>query len=197
MELRPAYPIQTPRLLLRPLEHSDAGELLAYLSLPEVCRYVPFEPMTREDVTTRIQGAWSNRELDDEGQSLKLGVFLRATGDLIGDVILFWHSRQHRGGEIGYVFNPAAAGHGYATEAAHALLHLSFDDLGLRRVIARLDARNDASTQVLRRLGMRQEAHLVQNEWFKGQWGDELNFAILADEWAELHAAGKCLTTVV
>jgi RimJ/RimL family protein N-acetyltransferase len=32
---------------------------------------------------------------------------------------------------------------------------------------------------------MRHEAHLVENEWFKGEWGDEDQFAILRREWEE------------
>ena len=65
-----------------------------------------------------------------------------------------------------------------------ALLGLAFDDLGLHRVIARVDARNDASARLARRLGMRQEAYLVRNEWFKDEWTDELDFALLEEEWA-------------
>ena len=38
----------------------------------------------------------------------------------------------------------------------------------------------------MRRLGMRQEAHLRENEIFKGEWGDELVFAILAARVARL-----------
>ena len=98
-------------------------------------------------------------------------------------MILFYRSREHRGGEIGYVFNPDHQGHGYATEAARALLDLAFDGLGLHRVVARIDARNDASAAVLRRLGLRQEAYLRENEWFKGEWTDEIDFAILESEW--------------
>jgi RimJ/RimL family protein N-acetyltransferase len=97
--------------------------------------------------------------------------------------MLAWRSAEHGCAEIGYVFHPDARGHGYATEACAALLELAFDGLGLHRVIARVDARNDASCAVLRRLGMRQEAYLVQNEWFKGEWTDEIDFAILATEW--------------
>jgi RimJ/RimL family protein N-acetyltransferase len=194
VQLRPSYPIATRRLLLRPLDGADAEALLAYRSLPEVCRWVPFEPMTLDVINTRLAGDWARQGVDDEGQSLTLGVLRRDTGALIGDVVLFWHSRVHRGGEIGYVFHPDAAGHGYAVEAAHALLHLSFDDLHLRRITARIDAANQASARVVGRLGMRQEAHLVQNEWFKGDWSDELDFAILRSEWADQHATGGCLT---
>ena len=61
--------------------------------------------------------------------------------------------------------------------------------LGAHRVVARLDARNDASRHLLERLGMRQEAHLVKNEFVKGEWTDELVFAVLDDEWDSLARA--------
>lgn len=186
--LRPDYPIRTERLLLRPLTLDDVDALLAYRSRPDVCRYVPFQPMDRRVVEERLAGQWALTALTDEGQALTLGVELARTGELVGDVILFWHSREHRGGEIGYVFNPDFSGHGYATEAAHALLRLGFEDLGLRRIVARIDERNEASARVLRRLGMRQEARLVENEFFKGEWSTELDFAMLADEWAGMRS---------
>ncbi|WP_242624790.1 GNAT family N-acetyltransferase [Krasilnikovia cinnamomea] len=182
-ELHPTYPIRTERLRLRPLTPDDVNALLAYRSLPDVCRYVPFAPMDRQQVLDRMATIWANTGLTDEGQALTLGVELAASGALIGDVILFWHSREHLGGEIGYVFNPDHAGHGYATEAAHAMLRLGFEGLGLHRIIARLDERNGASANVARRLGMRQEARLVHNEFFKGEWSTELDFAMLAEEW--------------
>lgn len=183
-ELRPEYPIRTERLLLRPLTVGDVDALLAYRSRPDVCRYVPFEPMDRQVIGERLAGRWACTALTDEGQSLTLGIELARTGELVGDVVLFWHSLEHRGGEIGYVLNPYFAGQGYATEAAHALLRLGFDELGLYRVVARLDERNEASANVARRLGMRQEARLIHNELFKGEWSTELNFAMLANEWA-------------
>ncbi|MFG3423558.1 GNAT family N-acetyltransferase [Micromonospora sp. NPDC049460] len=182
--LRPQYPVRTERLLLRPLTGGDVDALLAYRSRPDVCRYVPFEPMTRQVVVDRISSVWARRELTDEGQSLTLGVEVADTGELVGDVVLFWHSRLHGSGELGYAVNPAFGGHGYATEAARALLRLGFEDLGLHRVVARVDERNDPSARLARRLGMRQEARLVENEFFKGGWSTELVFAILADEWA-------------
>jgi RimJ/RimL family protein N-acetyltransferase len=182
--LRPAYPIRTERLLLRPLTTDDADALLAYRSRPDVCRYLPFEPMDRRVIAERLANQWATTALTDEGQALTLGIVLAATGSLIGDVILFWHSRLHRGGELGYVLNPAFGGHGFATEAARAVLGLGFDGLGLHRIVARLDERNCASARMARRLGMRQEARLVENELFKGEWSTELDFAMLAGEWA-------------
>lgn len=183
VQLKPNYPVRTSRLVLRPLAAADVEELLAYRGLPEVCRYLPFTPMTREVLQARLAGDMSRREIKQEGQALTLGVRAKDTARLLGDVVLFFHSREHRGGEIGYVFHPDAGGRGYASEACSALLALAFDELGLHRVTARLDSRNDASARLAARLGMRQEAHLVRNEMFKGEWSDEVVLAMLAEEW--------------
>ena len=186
--LRPTYPIRGDRLLLRPLTSRDIDALLAYRGREDVCRYVPFEPMTREDITERLTGQWARTELTSEGQSLTLGAEVSQTGELAGDIILFWHSEEHAGGEIGYVFNPSLGGRGYATEAVTMMLRLGFEELGMHRIIARIDERNDPSVRLARRVGMRQEARLVENEFFKGEWSTELDFAILAAEWHAAHS---------
>ena len=186
--LRPRYPVRAGRVLLRPLAAGDVDAVLAYRSRADVCRYVPFEPMTREDITERMAGPWARTELTGEGQALTLGVEVRETGELAGDVVLFWHSRLNAGGELGYVFNSDVGGRGYATEAASATLRLGFDGLGLHRIIARIDERNEPSARLARRLGMRQEARLVRNELFKGEWSTELVFAMLAEEWLAAQA---------
>jgi len=183
VKLAPEYPVRSPRLSLRPLSAADTTALLAYRSRADVCRYVPFTPMDTAIIAERLGTVWARTSLNDEGQNLTLGVEVTDSGELVGDVVLMWHSREHRGGEIGYVLNPEFSGHGYATEAVRRLLGLAFDDLGLHRVIARVDARNDASARLARRLGMRQEAYLVRNEWFKGEWTDEVDFALLEEEW--------------
>ncbi len=182
--LRPDYPIVTERLALRPLVPADAAALHAYQSRADVCRDIPYRPRSLEEVESRLGSPERTRStLDEAGQAIVLAVVLRAGGKLVGDVMLAWTSSEHRSGEIGYVVNPDHQGHGYASEASHAMLRLGFDQLGLHRIIARVDARNGASCAVLRRLGMRQEAHLVENEWFKGEWTDEVDYAMLAAEW--------------
>jgi RimJ/RimL family protein N-acetyltransferase len=81
------------------------------------------------------------------------------------------------------VFHPDHHGKGFATEAAEVVLRLGFADLGLHRIIGRLDARIVGSARVLEKLGMRREAHFVHDEIFKGEWSDQLVHAILDDEW--------------
>lgn len=188
--LAPAYPVRSARLLLRPVSPADVAAVVAYRSQPEVCRYVPFDPMDADDVRARLAGMWSRRTLDQEGEVLVLGAELAATGELIGDLLLRWISAEDGCGELGYVFHPAYGGRGYASEAAHAVLHLAFDDLRLHRVIARVDARNTASARLAARLGMRQEARLVENSRYTGEWSDELDFALLSREWRAQAQAG-------
>ncbi len=114
---------------------------------------------------------------------LTLAAFDADSGRLVGELVLFLRSREHRRGEVGYVLHPDFWGRGLATEGANALLEIAFDTLDLHRVIARLDARNAASAAVLERLGMRREAVLVEHTWFKGEWSTEADYAILQDEW--------------
>ena len=183
--LTPAYPVETSRLLLRPIDSpGDIEALYAYQSLPEVCRYIPYEPRTREDVAQRLSDPEKVRStLTGPGQAVNLAVEIKATGLVVGDVMLFW--RDESNAEIGYVIHPDHQGKGIATEASAALLELAFAEhgLGVHRVIARIDQRNPASAAVLTKLGMRQEAVLVENEWFKGEWSTEVDFAILDREW--------------
>jgi len=188
-DLELGYPLRSSRLLLRPLAMDDVPGLLSYRSLPEVCRYVPFNPMDTETLHQRLRDSWNRRRLEAEGQAIVLGIELTSTGSLIGDVLLSWTSERHRSGEIGYVLNPAYFGQGFATEAAHRLLHYAFDDLQLHRIVARVILGNHSSVKVAMKLGMRQEAHLVENEWFKGRWIDELDFALLESEWRNSHKA--------
>jgi RimJ/RimL family protein N-acetyltransferase len=149
--LRPDYPITTARLRLRPLTVEDADDVHAYQSLPEVCRYIPYSPRDRAEVVAFIGRVRAT--LEDEGQGLTVGVELPGTG-IIGDFILFWRSREHRSGEIGWVLSPTHSGRGYATEAARALLDAAFGELGLDEVVAVADPANAASIRVLDKLGM-------------------------------------------
>jgi RimJ/RimL family protein N-acetyltransferase len=184
VQLSPTYPLETERLLLRPLTPADAEAVHAFQSLPEVCRYVPYSPRTLDEVRANLADPGRARtELTGEGQVLDLAVTLKETGQVVGDALLFFHSEVHRSGEVGYALHPDHHGRGYATEAAAAMLSLGFAGLGLHRIIARIDQRNAASAAVLTRLGMRQEAVLVDNAWFKGEWSTEVDFAILDHEW--------------
>jgi len=92
-------------------------------------------------------------------------------------------SERDRTAEIGFILDPRHQGKGFATEAARGLLDWVFTTAGFHRVIGRTEARNAASARVLEKLGMRLEAHFVENEWVKGEWQSELVYAVLDREW--------------
>ena len=178
-----AEPLRTERLVLRPFTDEDLDDVVAYHSLPEVVRYLYWQVRDRDEVRDVLVERRLRHRLATDGDVALLAVVLAQTGRVIGEVNLAWTSVVHRQGEFGFVFHPDYHGRGYASEAAARILDLAFDEVGLHRVIGRADANNAGSAALMRRLGMRQEAHFVQNEIFKGEWGDEVVFAILADEW--------------
>ena len=182
----PVVPIETARLLLRPLRAEDLDDVHAYQAREDVTRYLYWEPHDREQSRAALERAMRRDGLREPGDGLVLAVVPHDVGRVVGQVSLALVSAEHRQGETGFVLHPGYQGRGYATEAAAVMLDLAFDHYRLHRVAGRCDPRNAGSIAVMRRLGMRQEAHFVHNEVFKGQWGDELVFAVLEHEWRSI-----------
>jgi RimJ/RimL family protein N-acetyltransferase len=178
-------PVRTARLLLRLFREGDLADVNAFQSDPEIVRFLYWEARTLDESREWLAGRIAADRLAEEGDAVALAVERRSDGRVIGSVNAWWRSIEHRQAEVGFVISRDAQGQGYAYEATAALLDLLFPLLDLHRVYASTDARNSGSAALLRRLGMRQEAHLRENEWFKGAWGDELIFAILRTEWEQ------------
>ena len=173
-----AGPLRTIRLMLRSMTSEDVDDVYCYQSREDVCRYLPFAPRTREEVAEKIAVYAAARTLDGDVWELAVERASDA-GRVIGDVYFTIDSVANATGEIGWTVHPEFAGQGYMTEAASAVLEVAFGALALHRVYARLDPRNDASLALCKRLGMREEAHFVEDVWFKDAWGDTLIYAIL------------------
>jgi RimJ/RimL family protein N-acetyltransferase len=181
--LSPSYPIATDRLRLRPLTAADADAVHEIDSREDVTRWLYHGPRTRAETEQWLGMQLAKTHIEGEGDGLVLAVEHAGRGELLGTVMLFHRSEEHRQGEIGFVLHPRHHGQGYASEAAREMLRLGFDGLGLHRIVGRLEARNEASARLLERLGMRREAHLRENEWVKGEWQDEVVYAMLDREW--------------
>jgi len=179
---------ETDRMLLRPYRHSDYDAFADLHGRDDVARYLPWA--TRDAEASRVAlERHLDMSIEKDGDGITLAAILKETDDargggLVGEFVLFLRSAEHSGGEVGYVLHPDFQGRGLATEGARAMLNLGLETMRMHRIIARIDARNVASAAVLTRLGMRKEAHLVENELFKGDWSDEADYAILAGEWS-------------
>jgi RimJ/RimL family protein N-acetyltransferase len=162
-----------------------------------------------------VEPTWSFRQLDsvshwltramptlddyrsqfEDPESLAKTVLVELDGVVIGDLMLAvgdaWAqaevAEQAKGvqASLGWVIDPAHAEHGYATEAVRELIRICFEDLGLRRVTADCFAANEASWRLMERVGMRREAHTIQDSLHRsGAWLDGLAYALLAEEWS-------------
>lgn len=187
-----AEPIRTERLTLRLMVPSDVDDILNYQSREDVCRYLLFEPRTRDEVEDRVAKHGASTTLEKDGDYLQLALELPTTADaparVIGDSYFTISNLENSRGEIGWTLHPDFAGRGYAAEAARAVLNIAFTQLRLHRVYAELDPRNDASIALCKRLGMREEAFFVKDLWFKGEWADTGIHAILREEWLAANA---------
>ena len=175
--------IESPRLTLRRFADADLAAFLAYLNDPLVARYQSWESYTEQQAREVIEQQ-KGREPGRPGQWFTFAAELKETRALVGHVALSVKESDPRQAEIGFTFAREYQGRGLAREAAGGVLDYAFGRLGLHRVVAVTDCENVRSAALLERLGMRREAHFVENVWFKGAWGSEYLYAMLRREWA-------------
>ncbi|WP_320199866.1 GNAT family N-acetyltransferase [Agrobacterium sp. rho-13.3] len=179
---RPRLPLSTDRLILREFVSGDFPDYAAYHSLPEVYRYLYAAPPMGDALQEQFSRLL-DAPFDHDGDTYRLAVERKDDQALMGEVLLKLASIDALQGEVGYIFNPAFAGNGYASEAVATVINTGFSSFGFHRIYARLDAANAGSVGVVERLGLRREAHLIQNDRFRDVWGDEYIYAVLATEW--------------
>ncbi|MFO0591400.1 MAG: GNAT family protein [Polyangiaceae bacterium] len=173
-------PIYTERCVLRPFGESDLPAFAAYRADPEVARYQSWSAYTMGDARAFYEGI-SRVPLGEIGSWYQVAISDRATDELLGDCAL--HFVDEAQVELGFTLSRAHQGKGIMLEVVRPLLTRVFGRMGKHRVFAVTDARNEAATRLLGKLGFRREAHFRQNVFFKGEWGDEFVFACLASEW--------------
>ncbi len=176
-------PIATERMTLRWYREDDLEAFMDLERREDETAQIPRKRRTRQETVEGLRSKIAATTLESDGDVLTLVVERSADGVYLGEVVLFLVSRQHRQGEVGCVFHPDHHGKGYATEATVALIDAGFNTFGFHRIRARLDAKNAPSERLVERLGMRHEAHLIENELYNGVWEDELVYAILDREW--------------
>jgi RimJ/RimL family protein N-acetyltransferase len=180
-------PIETERLILRLETDADVDAVYSWQSRADVCEYLLYEPRDRETVASRIAEDSQRTRLEANGDYLQLAVERRDDGRVIGQMYFTVDNAEYSTLEIGWVFHPDVAGLGFAAEAARALLALGFETMGAHRILASLTPENTASVRLCLRLGMREEAHFVEDMFIKDRWEDTGVYAILDREWSARH----------
>lgn len=168
----------TKRLNLRPFQPTDAEDLYEYLSDPEVVKYEPYKPQTKE--------ACIKEAVNRSNSDCFVAVVLREEGKVIGN-LYFKQVEPSKVNtyEVGYVFNGSYQGSGYATEGLEALVQDLFQEKKAHRIIAMCNTENIGSWKLLERLGFRREATRVANMYFEWDqygnplWFDSYQYALL------------------
>ncbi|MFB9307919.1 RimJ/RimL family protein N-acetyltransferase [Agromyces hippuratus] len=199
-------PISTERLVLRPLEASDAPDVFEYQRIPDVLKYLPWPLRDRAEAYEHTAKRAAARVLADDGDFFVLAMTLPGTPSVddsaadasavaasaaaavrdrvIGDMMVRVSSAKHAQLELGWVVHPDFQGKGYAREAAVAIRDFAFETLHPHRIQAFLDARNAASAALCERLGMRREATILEEQYNDGEWQDTALYGLLRREWA-------------
>jgi len=176
--------LRSTRLWLRRLRPEDAVAIAGYRAMPEVARFQSWETYGPDDAAQLI-AEQTGVIPDTPGTWLQLAIVVTGPGVVVGDCGIHFRREEPRQVELGITLSPAYQGQGLAAEALAGVLGYVFDVLHKHRASAVTDAENRSAAALFRRLGFRREAHFVEHTWFKGGWGSEYLFAILAREWQE------------
>ena len=180
-----SQPLRTDRLVLRRPRLEDLDDLALIFARDDVCRYLYWEPRDRDETPAVLTARVERTEELEHDNIINVVIERRDESGVIGDFRLHWKEDEHHQGEIGGSLHPDFHGRGFAVEIYEALLALAFEVYQLHRVVGRCDGRNRASIRSLEKSGLHQEAHLVENEFVKGEWTDEVIMAIRRSEWEE------------
>ncbi|WP_329471346.1 GNAT family N-acetyltransferase [Streptomyces sp. NBC_01723] len=173
--------LHTARLRLRPFAADDADALFALHSNTRVMRFWDSPPWT-DRARGELFVARSGR-MAEEGTGARVAIERSADGAFVGWCFLGERNADFRSASMGYCLEEAMWGHGYATEAAHALLRWGFDTLDLNRVQAEADTRNAASARVLEKIGFVREGTLREDCVVNGDVSDTWVYGLLRREW--------------
>lgn len=174
--------ILTQRLRIDDLTLDDAPALHAYRSHDDVARFQGWIPASVDDAQAFITRN-ASATFNDHESWYQLAIRSQSSGELIGDLGVHFVGDDGKQAEIGFTIAPARQRQGLGAEAVRGLLDLLFTKLDKHRVFASVDPRNEASMALLRKVGMRQEAHFRQSMFWKGEWVDDVVFAVLRAEW--------------
>ena len=165
--------IRTKRLVLRPFRESDYDDLFEFLSQLEDDEFEGYPGITYENGREHLKYRIGSEEF--------FAIELTDTGKVIGNIS--FGNRDFEAKEAGYIINKKYQQKGYAAEALSAVIRNAFET-GTHRVYAECDPQNIPSWKLLEKVGLKREAHLRKNIWFRKDeagvpvWKDTYVYAI-------------------
>jgi ribosomal-protein-alanine N-acetyltransferase len=164
------------------MKDSDLEDFLQYRSNPEITRYQGYDIISREQAIEFI-AQQKEKEFGIPGEWVQYTIESRASGRLIGDCAIHLQKEEPLIAELGITISDLYQRQGYAKEAMQGLMKFLFREKKIQRIVETVDTENEASIRLLKSLSFRQEAHHINNIFFKGKWGSEFQFGMLESEW--------------
>ncbi|MDQ0930664.1 GNAT family N-acetyltransferase [Streptomyces turgidiscabies] len=169
------------KAVLRPFTEADAEVIAEVIEDPEVIRFT-FEPDTV--ITPESLRSWYGSR-SDRTDRLDLAVTDRATGELVGEVVLNEWNPATRSCNFRTLLGPRGRGRGLGTEATRLIVAYGFEQLGLHRIELQTYAHNQRALRVYEKVGFVVEGVRREVQLREGEWADEVLMAILDHEWAD------------
>ena len=177
---------QSDRLILRPMQTKDAQAVFQYRNQPDVKLFQGWTPASSNEVA-EYATQMASREFAKPGEWFQ--VILEGqrntsiADEVIGDVAFCIEADMEKQAELGIALDTSYHGQGYAQEAIKLLVSFLFERFDLHRIHVSIDPQNIASRKLFKRIGFREEAHLISAVFFKGEWVDDIIMATLQSEW--------------
>ncbi|MGW1344539.1 GNAT family N-acetyltransferase [Kribbella sp. NPDC002412] len=148
--------LQTDRLLIRDWEEDDADAALEIYGSPEVAPWLSPAIDKIGDVATMraVLAAWIEAQPNFVVPAGRWAVVRREDNEVVGALLIRLLPPYEEDLEIGWQLRPSAWGHGYATEAAHALMRWAFEDGETDELFAVARPNNKRAIATAGRLGM-------------------------------------------
>ena len=173
--------IETERLILRKMKPSDSRDMYEYSRLPEVTRYLLWEPHTNHAQTLDYLEYLQTRYR--VGDFYDWAVVEKSRGKMIGTCGFTSLDFANNAAEVGYVLNPAFWGKGLAPEALMRVMRFGFMELNVHRIEAKYMVENSRSRRVMEKCGMTFEGVRRSAMYVKGSYRDIGVCSILSDEY--------------
>jgi len=151
--------LETPRLILRRMYREDAPAVFENWASDDCVTAFLTWP-THQSVKDSEGYMCFLEELYPSPDSYQWGIVLKDGGKLIGNISVVHLDEKIESAELGWVLGRSYWGQGIMPEAAKAVRDFLFDEVGVHRVAARHDVRNQKSGRVMQKIGMQYEGTL-------------------------------------
>ena len=170
--------LQTERLILREVTLQDAEDFFVARKDKETMKYIG-KPLHKtisetEDLIKKIMEGIRNNEV------ISWAIALKENQKFIGTISYHRIEKENYRAEVGYMLLPAYWRRGLVNEALKTVLNYGFTKMNLHSIEAKINPRNTASSNLLKRNGFIKEAYFKEDYFFEGKFQDTEIYSLLA-----------------